>query len=644
MNYKKTLLLFSLTILMIIFGAGFSNAANLDTAEELPEKVSGETIKENKTETLNESVDEKSNETSIEDTYKETETEEEINAVDSKEDITRKNTIEESTTNTESFQNQNSFEISDFQVEMANVKSGSRVSEGWNYDGSNWKYLDKSGNPVISKWVWAPILDKDGKRTGKFNWKYFNYKGNNINQFYIENGKIWLSQETPTKQYLRGWWTNPDNGYRYFFRLSSGTRVSGRQFIDGNWRFFRTTGTLAYGRQFIKGGWSYFREETGAQAFGWQFYNGAWRYNDPDDFGHEYHSVWKYMPLNDKNGSHSWKYFNKNGENIYHIFNENNNSYLSQPGPNSGFGKGWWKNPSTNQNYYFRYSTGTMVKRWQYIDGMWRFFRNSGTQAFGLQFVNGEFVYLRQGTGSHALGRQFVNGKWMDFGEHYDYRLEKYVNGNGQASDILGDNNTTKTFKLVIDPGHGGGIKHNRGGVLFNEGDQNYRFAQAILKEAFRYKDVEVTTTRPNIDDDPSFEDRAKAGSGADLFVSVHTNAADKYVRGVEIWGSQKNTKLGHDFAIDITNTWSKLLNTPNRGVMYDYRDQNEVLRNLYYPDNTKEDTWFIYKGNTAKQKILLESVFHTNYDDSSVFLKNQELLAREFMAKVSKHFGIKLK
>lgn len=615
MNYKKALLLFSLTILMIIFGAGYTDATNVATDNN--KETIQETFIESNLENVKDIVDESSVKSNV-------------------------NTLQ--VDSNEVIQDANSLEMSDFQPELSNNKSGANVKEGWHNDGADWKYLNKYGEPTISKWKWAPILDKDGKETGKYNWKYFNYQGKNINQFYIENGNIWLSQAGPTAQYYRGWWTNPDNGFRYYFRLSSGTRVSGRQFIDDNWRYFRKTGTLAFGRQFVNNGWMYFRSGTGTQAFGWQFYDGSWRYNNPDDAGHEYNSVWKYLPITGESISHSWKYFNANGENTYQIYKEGNNSYLSQPGPGSAYGKGWWTNPSSGQNYYFRTSTGTMVTRWQYIEGMWRFFTNSGTQAFGLQYVNGEFVYLRSGTGSHALGKQFVDGKWMQFGEHYDYKLEKYVDDNGQSSDILADTGVTKPFVLVIDPGHGGGIEHNRGGVLFNEGDQNYRFAQKILSEALKYQNVKVTTTRPNINDNPSFEARAEAGSGADLFVSVHTNAADKYVRGVEIWGSQKNTKLGHNFAIDITSTWSNLLQTPNRGVMYDYRDKNEVLRNLYYPDSTKEDTWFIYKGNTAKEKILLESVFHTNYEDSLVFLNNQDLLAKEFMSKVAKHFGLKLK
>lgn len=212
------------------------------------------------------------------------------------------------------------------------------------------------------------------------------------------------------------------------------------------------------------------------------------------------------------------------------------------------------------------------------------------------------------------------------------------------ASGVKTDSNTIKTgkqFVLVLDPGHGEGIAHNRGGLLFNEGDQNYKFTQSIINEASKYSNIIVKTTRTYNSEDPSFEDRAKSGNGADLFVSIHSNAAKANVRGVEAWGSQKNSKTGQNFANDLTKTWSEVMSTPNRGVMYDYKDARGNSHVALSPDSSKDDTWFVFKGNNAKEKVLLESVFHTNLQDSQVYLNNQERLAREFMNLVAKNFGI---
>ncbi|MCT1795444.1 glycoside hydrolase domain-containing protein [Helcococcus kunzii] len=150
------------------------------------------------------------------------------------------------------------------------------IKVGWVKNGNNWNYYTKDGLKVISKWQWAPILDENGQPTGKLNWKYFDYKGNNIVQIYTENKSSWLSQVGPTKQYYKGWWTNPETGSKYFFRLTTGSMVKGEQYIEGNWRFFRNSGTMATGWQYIDGVWKYFRIGSGTRVSGRQYIDGKW--------------------------------------------------------------------------------------------------------------------------------------------------------------------------------------------------------------------------------------------------------------------------------------------------------------------------------------------------------------------------------
>lgn len=186
------------------------------------------------------------------------------------------------------------------------------------------------------------------------------------------------------------------------------------------------------------------------------------------------------------------------------------------------------------------------------------------------------------------------------------------------------------TFKLVLDPGHGAGISSNRGGLLFNEGDQNFEFSQLLMAEAKKYYNVEVTNTRKTINDDPSLQERAKMGSGADLFLSLHTNAASPNVRGTEVFVSHNSeyTKMAGRMASMI----SDLMSTPNRGVKY--RTYDDVTYSHPVPGAT--DYWGVFRDNTADTKYLIEFVFHTNLTDSRAMLNNREELARKLMEEIA--------
>ena len=193
-------------------------------------------------------------------------------------------------------------------------------------------------------------------------------------------------------------------------------------------------------------------------------------------------------------------------------------------------------------------------------------------------------------------------------------------------------------FLLYLDPGHGPGIVSNRGGLLFNEGDQNFEFTQTIMKAARKYANLTVKTTRPVNDLDPSLGERARMSSEADLFISIHSNAAKPEVRGVEMWGS--NSNKSHKFAKEVTEAWQKILKTRNRGVKY-ARTSGGFSSSANLGDG---DIWGVFRGNRAKEKYILESVFHTNYQDSKVYLENQEVLADKLLELVAKYFGLKLK
>lgn len=209
---------------------------------------------------------------------------------------------------------------------------------------------------------------------------------------------------------------------------------------------------------------------------------------------------------------------------------------------------------------------------------------------------------------------------------------------NKKSSPLKGE------FVLVLDPGHGPGIASNRGGVLFNEGDQNFEFSRYVIKEANKYKNVKVITTRTTNGAWPGVYTRAKMGAGADLFLSLHTNAVSSVnggsrVRGVEVINSSNSAN--NSMAYEIASMVSKTVGNPNRGVKY--RSINgsfygkPILGSMDYYGSLRNP-------NTAKTRYLIEFCFHTSLQDSRAFLRSREQVAKNLMEIVARNYNLEKK
>lgn len=180
--------------------------------------------------------------------------------------------------------------------------------------------------------------------------------------------------------------------------------------------------------------------------------------------------------------------------------------------------------------------------------------------------------------------------------------------------------------KIVLDAGHGAGKVFNRGGLLFNEGDQNYKFSLLLKKELEKYKNVEVLLTRKNITDDPSLEDRGKMYPGADLFCSIHTNAFENSsAKGTETWVSVRNNLNFGKIFNDVT---VKTLGTVDRGVKQRKQDDGR-------------DWYGVLRNSTAKYSLLIENVFHTNLEDSKIYLAKQNELAEAQAGAIALYYNL---
>ena len=184
-------------------------------------------------------------------------------------------------------------------------------------------------------------------------------------------------------------------------------------------------------------------------------------------------------------------------------------------------------------------------------------------------------------------------------------------------------------IKILIDPGHGEGKDYNRGGLYFNEGDNNYYYSLILKKELEKYQDVKVDLTRKDISQNPSLSTRSSMGAGYDLFISEHSNGANGKARGTEAWDSvEKPNKALAQAIVDCT---SKLFNHSNRGVKY--------------KEGQPGYNWYgVLRFNKAKSAMIIENGFHDNTLDGKFFKDNHQKIAQAQAQAIANHYKLKLK
>ena len=184
-------------------------------------------------------------------------------------------------------------------------------------------------------------------------------------------------------------------------------------------------------------------------------------------------------------------------------------------------------------------------------------------------------------------------------------------------------------IKILIDSGHGAGRQHNRGGICFNEGDNNFHYSAILKRELEKYEGVKVDLVRKKITDNPSLAQRSAMGKGYDLFLSQHSNAANGQARGSEVWDSvEKPNKVLAQAIVDAT---ASCFNHNNRGVKY---RAGQPGYNYYG----------VLRFNEAKSSMIIENGFHDNSLDCNFFKNNHQKIAEVQARTIAEHYKLKLK
>lgn len=180
--------------------------------------------------------------------------------------------------------------------------------------------------------------------------------------------------------------------------------------------------------------------------------------------------------------------------------------------------------------------------------------------------------------------------------------------------------------KAHIDFGHGGSDPGAIGNGLL-EKDVNLNVGLEVV-EILEEKGVEVTTSRTD-DTFVSLGDRVKMANaaGADIFVSIHVNAASNVkARGIETFSYINSTSGGDKLAKNI---------------------HEELLKeNIFITNRGLKTANFQVLRQSKMPAALTELGFISNKDDADIIRKkaNQSRMAKAIAKGILKHLGVEMK
>ena len=267
-----------------------------------------------------------------------------------------------------------------------------------------------------------------------------------------------------------------DSGKWYYLK-SSGAMQIGWLKDSGKWYYLQGDGSMVTGFKLIDGS-KYFLDVSGAMRTGWFEISGQ------------------------------WYYFNTGGNML----------------------TGWIK---PNGSWYYLHSNGVMAKGLLNLDGNTYYLKSNGSMATGWISDGGNTYYFNPGSG--LMAKDTVINGWK-------------IDADGIRGDKVAGSTSGKT--IVIDPGHnfGGddGAYATNNGITYAERDLNMQVA-VKLKSKLEAQGYKVIMTRNASDRETasvteSLTNRVNIANnaGADLFISLHHNAASAAATGVEVYYSSR--------------------------------------------------------------------------------------------------------
>lgn len=199
----------------------------------------------------------------------------------------------------------------------------------------------------------------------------------------------------------------------------------------------------------------------------------------------------------------------------------------------------------------------------------------------------------------------------------------------------------------MIDPGHAGKY-YNASPVVagYFESAMTWRLA-GKLKRALEQYGITAALTRENIDDDPELTERGRRAAGCDLFLSLHSNAAENekadapwlihFSRDDDTGSDEESARVAHALGEAVAG----VLGTAKP---FYYTKKCDFDRN---GDGKLNDEWYgvLYGAKSVGVAgVIVEHGFHTNARCAKLLLRDDvlESLAAAEAAAIAEAYGIR--
>ena len=199
---------------------------------------------------------------------------------------------------------------------------------------------------------------------------------------------------------------------------------------------------------------------------------------------------------------------------------------------------------------------------------------------------------------------------------------------------------------VCLDAGHYG--KYNRSPVVpdYYESDMNWKL-QSLLKAELEKYGIQVKTTRADKAKDLALESRGKASKDCDLFISLHSNAANAEATHYVVAMYQVDDNCGEmdeqskAFAANLAKTVGTVMDLP-------YQTWNTKSSSDRDGNGYKDDYYGVLRGahTVHTAGVIIEHGFHTNTATAKWLLVDANLkkLAEAEAKTIAEWFDVKKK